>query len=116
VHRHGAITFGLAIALAIVLLGIGAIHDIVLSWLIAINIITLLVYVYDKAIAGSNRTRVPERVLLLLTFAGGTVGALVGMQMSHHKTSKTNFLVKFWFVVVAQVALIAAYYLLIVRE
>ena len=62
-HRHGVITFGLAIALAIVLQSIGVIHDIVLSWLIAINIITLLVYVYDKAIAGSNRTRVPSRSL-----------------------------------------------------
>ena len=116
VHRHGAISFGLAIALTIILRGMGVTHDIVLSWLIAINTVTLVAYVYDKAIAGSDWTRVPERVLLLLTFAGGTIGAVVGMQLSHHKTAKTNFLVKFWFVVVAQVALVAAYYLLIVRR
>ena len=33
--------------------------------------------------------RVPEHTLLAVTFAGGGVGALLGMRVFHHKTRKT---------------------------
>jgi uncharacterized membrane protein YsdA (DUF1294 family) len=36
--------------------------DFVLSWLIAITLVAFLTYGYDKAIAGTGRTRVPEKV------------------------------------------------------
>ena len=56
-----------------------------------------------------DRGRVPERVLLALSFAGGTAGALVGMKVFHHKTAKSSFRMKFWGVTAAQVVLLTVY-------
>ena len=39
------------------------------AWLLAFNAVTVLVYGYDKAIAGGRRRRVPERTLLGLACA-----------------------------------------------
>ena len=82
------------------------------SWLIAVNLVALLAYGYDKAVAGTSRTRVPERVLLVVSIVGGTVGSLVGMLAFRHKTRKRSFQAKLVGVVVLQVALIGSYYLL----
>jgi uncharacterized membrane protein YsdA (DUF1294 family) len=105
VLRYGLAAFGLAILLAVVIWWSLDRLDIVLSWLIAITLVTFLAYGYDKAIAGSGRTRVPERVLLLLAFAGGTIGALAGMWLFHHKTAKGSFQFLFWLVVAVQMKL-----------
>ena len=80
-------------------------------WLIAITFVTFLVYGYDKAIAGSDRMRVPERVLLALTFAGGTIGAVVGRSFFRHKTLKTSFRIQLWLIVLLQIILVLVYIL-----
>lgn len=113
VYCFGLATFALTIALAAIIWWYC--FDVLLSWLIAITLVTFLAYGYDKAIAGSKWTRVPEKVLLALTFAGGTIGALVGMQLFHHKTAKAGFRLKFWLVAIAPIVLIVAYYVLIRR-
>jgi uncharacterized membrane protein YsdA (DUF1294 family) len=105
----GLLTFLLAAIGAAVLAVLGL--DVVLSWLLAITLVTFLAYGYDKLVAGSRRTRVPESVLLALTFAGGTVGALLGRWLFHHKTAKGSFRLKFWLVVALQVVLLSAYLL-----
>ena len=59
-----------------------------------LNLVTMIVYAADKHIAKSRsgKRRVPERTLLLLSFAGGCVGALLGMFLFRHKTKHTRFL------------------------
>jgi uncharacterized membrane protein YsdA (DUF1294 family) len=108
----GVLTFGLAAVTAALLWGL-AVLDPVVSWLIAVNLVTLGTYGYDKAIADTGWTRVPEAVLLALTFLGGTPCALVAMPLFHHKTAKAAFRLKFWLVVAGQVVLIALYFLVI---
>jgi uncharacterized membrane protein YsdA (DUF1294 family) len=85
--------------------------DWVQSWLLAITGITFLAYGYDKLIAGTGATRVPERVLLILAFAGGIVGAIAGMRLFQHKIGKERFLAQFWLVVAVQVVVVAGWYL-----
>jgi uncharacterized membrane protein YsdA (DUF1294 family) len=85
--------------------------DWVQSWLLAITGITFLSYGYDKMVAGTRSTRVPERVLLTLAFGGGTVGALLGMRLFHHKTSKESFLERFRLVVAVQIVVVASWYI-----
>ena len=57
------------------------------------NLVTFLVYAYDKRIAqqGKGKRRVPERTLILLSFLGGCFGALCGMVFCRHKTKHTKF-------------------------
>jgi len=74
------LTLGLAVTGMFLLHGYLPALDWVQSWLLAITGMTFLTYGYDKLVAGSEATRVPERVLLTLAFAGGTVGALLGMR------------------------------------
>lgn len=82
------LTLGLAVTGMFLLHGYLPALDWMQSWLLAITGITFLAYGYDKLIAGTGATRVPEKALLTLAFAGGTVGAIAGMRLFHHKTSK----------------------------
>ena len=103
--------FVLAFVLTI-LLWQGIDLDFLLSWIIAITLVTFGAFGLDKAMAKAGRGRIPETVLLALTFAGGTVGALLGRYMFNHKTSKRSFRAKFWVVVLVQITFIVAYYYL----
>ena len=62
-----------------------------LLYLIAINLITFCVYGLDKAKARKDKWRVPEARLLVLAAVGGSLGALLGMLIFHHKTKKQKF-------------------------
>jgi len=108
VKFFGVISFAVAITLAVVF-WLYFEFDLLLSWLIAITIVAFLTCGYDKAIAGSGRTRVPEKVLLALTFAGGTFGTIFGRSFFRHKTVKAGFRAKLWRVLGLQVILILLY-------
>lgn len=60
-------------------------------YLLVLNLAVFFTYGWDKWKARRNQWRVPEHTLLALTFAGGGVGALLGMRVFHHKTRKTKF-------------------------
>lgn len=107
---YGLLTFGLALALAAALYWFVEKLDPLLSWVLAVSLIAFLTYGYDKALSKTKRTRVPESVLLALVFVGGTLGAVAGMAVFRHKTSKGSFQFKLLIVVAVQVALIAMYY------
>ena len=61
------------------------------GYLILINLVTWAGYGLDKWKARRGKWRVPEKTLLLLALAGGSVGALAAMVMFHHKTHKAKF-------------------------
>ena len=60
--------------------------------LVGINLATIVLYGYDKAIAGGTRRRVPENVLHLVAIAGGSPGALLAQVLFRHKTVKASLL------------------------
>ncbi len=109
--RFAAVTVAAAWVLA-ALLFLGLELDAMLSWLIGVNLATFAAYVYDKLIAGSGMTRVPERVLLFQVAIGGGLGAWIGMQRWHHKTGpkKAGFRLRLWGIVAAQAVLLAVYF------
>lgn len=61
---------------------------LVAAYLIAINLVTFFLYGYDKGVAGTGSTRVPERVLFVMALAGGAAAALIAQQSFRHKTRK----------------------------
>lgn len=72
-------------------------------YLLLINVFTLTLFGYDKDMAEKNKQRVAEKTLLIFTFLGGTLGALIAMRMYKHKTNKASFQLKFLLTVIAQV-------------
>jgi len=55
------------------------------------NILTMLVYGTDKLFARKGMRRISEKTLLSLAFLMGGVGAIFGMVVFNHKTSKIRF-------------------------
>ena len=79
-----------------------------LIYLAAINILTFCVYGADKRRAkrqGARRT--PEKTLLGLAAIGGSLGALLGMQVFRHKTRHWYFRYGIPAMLLAQLALAA---------
>ncbi|MCR9248658.1 MAG: DUF1294 domain-containing protein [bacterium] len=68
-----------------------------LLWVLvlALNVVTLLVFGFDKLRAKrQNARRVPEKTLLGLMFCGGLVGGWGAMSLFRHKTIKRSFRIK----------------------
>ena len=78
---------------------------VLLVWLAAINLVTFAVYGIDKAKAKRGAWRMPEKTLFLLPLLGGSVGALLGMQVFHHKTKHWYFVWGVPAILLAQLAL-----------
>lgn len=74
-------------------------------YLAAINLATFAVYGADKRRARRGKWRVPEKTLFLLPLLGGSVGALLGMRMFHHKTKHWYFVCGIPAILLAQLAL-----------
>lgn len=64
---------------------------LVVVWLIAANVIALALFWTDKARARRGERRIPERILLMIAYAGGSAGAFAGQQLFRHKTRKQPF-------------------------
>ena len=78
---------------------------VLLVWLAAINLLTFIVYGADKHRARKGKWRVPEKTLFLLPLLGGSIGALLGMRVFHHKTKHWYFVWGIPAILLAQIAL-----------
>jgi uncharacterized membrane protein YsdA (DUF1294 family) len=63
------------------------------AYILLANIVTYIFYYVDKRKAKKGAWRIPESTLILLAFFGGSVGALLGMQILRHKTKHVKFMV-----------------------
>jgi uncharacterized membrane protein YsdA (DUF1294 family) len=74
----------------------------VIAYGLIVNLVTFTVFAADKRLAIEHRGRVPERTLLRLAAAGGSVGAVLAQQILRHKTRKQPFRGRLIGVIVAQ--------------
>ena len=79
-------------------------EEILIYYLIGINILTFLVYGIDKWKAKYGYWRISEATLLILAVIGGTIGALLGMKVWHHKTMHKKFKYGLPLILLAQIA------------
>ncbi len=95
----------LAFVTVAILTGVGIWYGV--SWivaaLVAINLVTFALYGSDKRRAITERQRIPESVLHVLTAAGGTIGAWTGQRVFRHKTRDVKFRRVFFAIVGLQV-------------
>lgn len=60
-------------------------------YLIFVNVITFFIYGIDKYKAKHKKWRIYETALLLWAIAGGSIGAIAGIKIWHHKTMHKKF-------------------------
>ena len=75
-------------------------------YLIIVNIIAFLAMFIDKKKAEKNRWRIKESTLLILALIGGSIGAIAGMYVFHHKTQKPWFYIGIPIIIILQILLI----------
>ena len=85
-------------------------------YLLAMNLIAFFVFGLDKWKAKYKQThektrRVPEKTLFLLAALGGSVGALLGMRVWHHKTLHRSFRFGIPAILILQIIIPAGLYL-----
>ena len=64
---------------------------ILLAVLLLVNVLAFALYGIDKLKAKKGAWRIPESTLLLVAFLGGSLGALLGMELFRHKTKHAKF-------------------------
>ena len=78
-------------------------------YVVAVNVATFLLYLYDKAVSSRGGLRVPESLLHGIALAGGTPAAFLAQRVLHHKTVKRPFRATFVWVIVVQVVALGAW-------
>ena len=84
---------------------------VILVWLACLNIAAFAAMGLDKRRARRDAWRIRERTLFLLALLGGSVGAIAGMYLFHHKTRHWYFVVGMPVILILQLALAAFIYM-----
>ena len=80
-------------------------------YLVGVNLLAFAAFGVDKSRARRGAWRISENALMLFAAAGGSIGALAGMHLFHHKTRKPFFSIGVPIVLIVQVA--AAFWFLV---
>ncbi len=80
--------------------------QIILIYLVAMNVVTFFAYGIDKWKAKRSKWRISEATLLGMAVIGGSIGAWLGMRVWHHKTMHKKFQLGIPLIIVAQIALV----------
>ncbi|MFD2908575.1 DUF1294 domain-containing protein [Flavobacterium ardleyense] len=78
----------------------------VIILILLLNLITFIIFGYDKQLAKNRTNRISERSLFLLMVFGGIIGGILGMLVFRHKTNKNSFKLVVFGIVILQLALL----------
>ena len=81
-------------------------QKILFGYILVMSIVAFCVCGADKFAAQRQKSRVPEKVLFLLSALGGSVGMYLGMFTFRHKTKHWYFVVGIPAIILVQAALI----------
>ena len=81
-------------------------NALLMYYLLGINAVTFALYGIDKLKSQKGWRRIPEKTLLMLAVIGGSMGALCGMRLFHHKTKHKKFYLGVPILLALQIALI----------
>ena len=80
--------------------------NIILYYLLAVNIATFLLYGVDKYKAKKNKWRISEATLLTMAAIGGSIGDWICMRLWHHKKMHKKSKYGIPFIITLQIALV----------
>lgn len=86
----------------------------ILCFYLIVNLMSLILFWWDKRAARLGNWRVPESKLLLFALLGGFVGAFLGQSLFRHKTQKQPFKLLLWLAAIVHIAIM--YWLTFQRE
>ena len=66
-------------------------HQVLTAYLVLVNAATLVLMLVDKQKARRSAWRIPEATLMGVALIGGSLGAIAGMYLFHHKTRHLKF-------------------------
>ena len=84
--------------------------SIFLLYLLAVSIAAFILYGVDKSRAKNGKWRISEDVLLGIAVIGGSIGAILGMIVFHHKTRHWYFRYGLWIILVLQIILVLVFH------
>lgn len=77
---------------------------LLLIYITLVSVITFIVFGIDKLKAKKSWWRIPESTLMVLAVIGGSIGALLGMYVFHHKTLHKKFTIGIPVILILQIA------------
>ena len=78
----------------------------VIVYVAVISILSIIITIYDKKIAGTGVRRIPEKTLLVFSAIGGSVAMLLTMFAIRHKTQHKKFMIGIPLIMIVQAVLI----------
>jgi len=80
--------------------------QILIIYLIMINIATFFYFGVDKIKASLAKRRISEKMLWTLSLVGGSLGGILGMYFFRHKTKKLSFQIIMAIILAVQICLV----------
>ena len=65
--------------------------NVLVLYLIAVNVLAFILYGLDKKRARNREWCISEKTLIGIAVIGGSIGAILGMHIFHHKTRHWYF-------------------------
>ena len=79
-------------------------------YLVAVNILAFVCFGVDKQKAKAHQWRISENTLLGIAICGGSLGAICGMRLFHHKPKHPKFTIGLPVILLLQaIAAVVAY-------
>lgn len=80
----------------------------VIAYVLVVSLISVIITVFDKKIAGTGKRRIPEATLLLWSALGGSVAMYLTMHAIRHKTQHKKFMIGIPLIMVLQAVAIVS--------
>ena len=81
------------------------IKELIIGYLIVINLIGFALMGVDKSKAKKHAWRIPEKTLFLASLLGGSIGTWAGMYVFRHKTKHLYFVVGMPAILILQIVI-----------